>query len=191
MFMTAYIRLLLVATCTVAFAACGSDKSISERVALGEVAHYLRSNPIYETADMEYGEVKFSQKSDTDQLAAYQRLEKEGYVTLELLKERKRFLSKDSTFVYLIKLTDKSIPFVLDKTDKRATVKTFEYALDEDGGVHVEQTGKNRAKATVTLRKTETDFADFAKKGADNNASFAKKTYSLRFNAETGWEVTK
>ena len=189
--MAIYARLSIALYLTAALAACGSDKSISERVALGEVAHYLESNPVYETADIEYGEVKFTRKSDTDLLASYEGLEKGGYVTMELLKERKRFLSKDSTFVYLIKLTDKSIPFVLEKTDKKATVKTVEYALDDTGGAHVEQTGKNRAKATVTLTKTETDFADFAKKGADNNASFIKKTYSLRFNGETGWEVTK
>ncbi|MGV3763022.1 hypothetical protein [Parapedobacter sp.] len=183
---------LLVALCLVAIlGACGSDKSLSERVALGEIGFFMESNPVYETAEIDYGEVKFSQKQDADLLAAYEALEKDGYVTMELLKERKRFLSKDSTFVYLIKLTDKSIPFVLEKTEKRATVKTATYALDEDGGAHIEQTGKNRAKATVTLSKSETDFADFAEKGADNNASFIKKSYSLRFHSETGWGVTK
>lgn len=189
--MEAYVRLSIICCSIAALLACGSEKSISERIALAEVAHYLESNPVYETADIEYGEVKFAQKSDAEALVSYENLEKGGYVTLELLKERKRFLSKDSTFVYLIKLTDKSIPFVLEKTDKKATVKTFEYTLDDAGGVHIEQTGKNRAKATVTLTKKETDFADFAKKGADNNASFTKKTYSLRFNGELGWEVTK
>lgn len=185
------IRFLIALSVAAIFVACGSDKSISARVALGEVGFYLESNPVYETAEIDYGEVRFSQKSDAGLLSAYQELEKGGYVTMELLKERKRFLSKDSTFVYLIKLTDKSIPFVLKKTDKKATVKTAGYTLDEEGGVHIEQTGKNRAKATVTLTKSETDFADFAKKGADNNASFIKKTYSLRFNSETGWGVTK
>src|SRR3546814_14438859 len=98
---------------------------------------------------------------------------------MELLKERNRFLSKDSTFVYLIKLTDKSIPFVLEKTDKWATVKTTVSALDEAGGAHIEQTGKNRANATVTLTKSETDLADFAPKGTENNASFIKQPYAL------------
>jgi len=185
------IRLFMVLSIAAIFAACGSNKSISERVALSEVGFYLESNPVYETADIDYGEVKFNQQADADLLTAYQQLEKGGYITMELLKERKRFLSKDSTFVYLIKLTDKSIPLVLEKTDKKATVKTAEYALDEEGGALIEQTGKNRAKATVTLTKSETDFADFAKKGTDNNASFIKKTYSLRFNSETGWGVTK
>ena len=185
------IRLLLMLCMATVLGACGSDKSISERVALGEVGFFIESNPVYESADIDYGEVKFRQKTDADLLAAYKGLEKSGYVTMELLKERKRFLSKDSTFVYLIKLTDKSIPFVLEKTDKRVKVKTAVYDLDEDGGAHIEQTGKNRAKATVTLTKSETDFADFAPKGADNNASFIKKTYSLRFNSETGWGVTK
>ncbi len=185
------IRLIVVACIVVIFGACGNDKSISERVALGEVRFYLEANPVYETAEIDYGEVRFRQKSDADRLTAYEQLEKGGFVTMELLKERKRFLSKDSTFTYLIKLTDKSIPFVLDKTEKRAKVKTATYTLDEEGGAHIEQTGKNRAKATVTLTKSETDFADFAKKGADNNASFIKETYSLRFNSDTGWGVTK
>ncbi len=185
------IRLPIMLCLAAMFVACGSDKSISERVALGEVGFYLESNPVYETAEIDYGEVKFRQAPDAELLEAYEALEKNGYVTMELLKERKRFLSKDSTFVYLIKLTDKSIPLVLEKTEKRAKVKTATYALDEEGGAHIEQTGKNRAKATVTLSKSETDFADFAKKGADNNASFIKKTYSLRFNSETGWGVTK
>ncbi|GGC40922.1 hypothetical protein GCM10011386_36180 [Parapedobacter defluvii] len=186
-----YYRFLSLLLAGFLWAACGHEKSISDRVALGEIAHYIESNPVYETAEMGYGELKFSQRSDADLLTAYERLEKSGYVTLERLKERKKFLSKDSTFVYLVKLTDKAIPFVLEKTDKKVTVKTFEYALDEDGGVLIEQTGKNRAKATVTLRKAETDFADFAKKDPDNNASFTKKTYSLRFNGDAGWEVTK
>ena len=184
-------RLLFMLCIAVMFGACGNEKSISERVALGEVMFFLESNPVFETAEIDYGEVKFSQKADADLLTAYEALEKSGYVTMELLKERKRFLSKDSTFVYLIKLTDKSIPLVLEKTEKRATVKTAVYTLDEDGGVHIEQTGKNRAKATVTLTKSETDFADFAPKGTDNNASFIKKTYTLRFNNEAGWGVTK
>ncbi|MEC3879686.1 hypothetical protein [Parapedobacter sp. 10938] len=185
------IRLLSMLCLVTIFGACGSDKSISDRVALGEISFFLESNPVYETAEIDYGEVKFSQKQDADLFTAYEALEKNGYVTMELLKERKRFLSKDSIFIYLVKLTDKSIPFVLEKTEKRAKVKTATYALDEGGGAHIEQTGKNRAKATVTLSKSETDFADFAKKGADNNASFIKKTYSLRFNSETGWGVTK
>src|SRR5690606_34404764 len=120
--MAIHIRLPIVLCLAAVLVACGNDKSISERVALGEVGFFLESNPIYETADIEYGEVKFRQKSDADLLAGYQGLEKGGYVSMELLKERKRFLSKDSTFVYLIKLTDKSIPYVLQKTDKSAKV---------------------------------------------------------------------
>jgi|SRR5690606_26270156 len=188
---TVYYRLLPLLMTGFLWMSCGHEKSISDRVALGEIAHFIESNPVYETADMNYGEMKFSQRSDSTLLAAYEQLEKGGYVTFEKLKERKKFLSKDSAFVYLVKLTDKSIPYVLEKTDRKVKVKTFEYTLDEDGGVQIEQTGKNRAKATVTLRKTETDFADFAKKDPDNNASFTKKTYSLRFNSDTGWEVVK
>ena len=186
-----YPRLLLLLLPVFVWTACGSEKSISDRVALSEIGYYIESNPIYDTAPMNYGEVKINQRADSALLATYEQLERGGYISMEQLKARKKFLSKDSTFVYLVKLTDKSIPFVLEKTADKVTVKTFEYTLDEDGGVLVEQTGKNRAKATVTLRKTETDFADLAKKDPDNNASFTKKTYTLRFNGDAGWEVVK
>ena len=76
-----------------------------------------------------------------------------------------------------------------ESIDRRATVKTAEYTLDEGDGAHLEQTGKNRAKATVTLHKTETPFSAFAKKSVDH-ASFIKKTYTLRFNDDAGWQVT-
>lgn len=122
--MAIYIRFIATLCVAAVLGACGNSKSISERVAISEVGYYLESNPVYETAQIDYGEVKFRQKSDADLIATYLELEKGGYVTMELLKEHKRFLSKDSTFVYLVKLTDKSIPFVLEKTDKKATVKT-------------------------------------------------------------------
>src|SRR5690606_37729133 len=89
------IHLFIVAALSAIAVACGSEKSISDRIAMGEVTHYLASNPVYETADMAYGEVKFNQKSDADLLSTYRELEKGGYVSMERMKERKRFLSKD------------------------------------------------------------------------------------------------
>jgi len=56
--MVVAIRLFMVLSMAAIFAACGSNKSISERVALGEVGFYLESNPVYETAEIDYGEVK-------------------------------------------------------------------------------------------------------------------------------------
>ncbi len=181
---------LLVLSLTLVIA-CGNKKTLNSRIALNEVAFHLESNPVYETADLDYGEVRFQQRRDSTLLASYQLLESYGYVRLELQKERRRFLSKDTTLSYNVHLTEKSIPFVIEKTDKKATVQTFYYELDRDDEPLIEQTGKNRAKVTVTLTRRETDFADFAKRTVSNNASFIKKTYQFRFDDASGWRITK
>ena len=155
---TRYYSYIPLFAATLLWAACGNEKSISDRIALSEIAYYIESNPIYDTANMDYGEIKISQQADSGLLAAYERLERGGYVAMERLKSRKKFLSKDSTFTYLVKLTDKSIPFVLEKTDKKVTVKTFEYTLDEDGGVLVEQTGKKPCKGNGYPSKDRNRF---------------------------------
>lgn len=171
--------------------ACGSEKSISDRLALDLVASYLESNPVYDTGTLAYGNIKLRQKADSLSLAQLQTLEKGGYIRLERVNEKKRFLSKDSTFTIQVQVLDPSIPYVLEKTDKKLSVKAASYSLDESGGVMVEQNGKSRAKVTVTLRRNETDFADFSDKQVDAHTSFIKKTYSLRYIADSGWEVYK
>ncbi|SEN69237.1 hypothetical protein SAMN05216436_12017 [bacterium A37T11] len=175
----------------VAWCMACSNKEISDRVALSEVSSYLEENPVYESADLGYGEVKFSKKKDAGMLSNYQKLQQAGFVTMELLKERKRFLSSDSTFTYLIELTDKSIPFVIDKNDKRATVKTFVFKLDDSQGIQVQKSGRTKAKATVTLTREETAFSPFASKNKGANASFTRKTYTLKFDNDAGWKVSK
>ncbi len=174
----------------ICLAAC-SNKEISERVALSEVTNYIENNPVFETGEMDYGEVKFSKKKDAELLATYQKLQKEGYVTMELLKERKRFLSKDSSFTYLIELADKSIPFVVEKSDKRAQVKSYVFKLDDSQAMQLQKSGRSKAKATVTLSRQETDFAPFAPKTKGANASFIRKTYTLKFDDDAGWKVSK
>src|SRR5690606_8224856 len=110
---------------------------------------------------------------------------------MQRINEKKRFLSRDSVFTFKIQVLDAASPFVLEKTDKKITVKVATYSLDEEGGVMVEQKGKSRAKVTVTLRRNASDFSDFSDKKTDSNASFIKKTYSLRYIPESGWEVYK
>ena len=77
---------LLVLSLTLVIA-CGNKKTLNSRIALNEVAFHLESNPVYETADLDYGEVRFQQRRDSTLLASYQLLESYGYVRLELQKE--------------------------------------------------------------------------------------------------------
>jgi hypothetical protein len=181
--------LLLLGFLTLFHVQCSDPKVLQPRTAMNEIEHYLAQNPVYEHTDMAYGEVRL--RSDQDQLSinAYKKLAQYGYIKMDLLKESKRFLSKDSTYTYLITLTDKSIPYVLEKTDKKVKVKTFYYELNTSEEAHLEQSGKNRIKATVTLHRKETDFADLVEKGNQNHASFIKKTYNFRFNEQVGWEI--
>lgn len=168
---------------------CTDKRVINDRIALNEIKYHLENNPVYETTTLNYGEVRFSKKSDSVLMDAYEHLEAFGYVKLELVNERKRFLSRDSVFTYVVHLTDRSIPYVLDKTADKATVKTYYYELDESEPALLEQTGKNRAKATVTLRQRETDFSMFAPKSRASSASFIKKTYNFRFDENSGWRI--
>lgn len=168
---------------------CTNKKEINERIALNEITYHLENFPVYETAEFAYGEVKFSKKNEADLLDVYETLEKYGYIRLDILKERKKFLSSDSIFTYDVFLTEKSIPYVTKKTEKTATVKTYEYVIDESESVILEQTGKNRVKATVTLKQQETDFAPLAKKNRASSASFLKKSYNFRFDETIGWSI--
>ena len=51
--------------------ACGDKATLSDDVALNSIEEYLKSNPIYETADITIGEVKFSVKKDKKNIKAY------------------------------------------------------------------------------------------------------------------------
>lgn len=184
-----YFTLFFAAALALFLGSCSDKRVINERIALNEIKFQLENNPVYETAVLDYGEVRFSKKSDSTLLDAYEHLETYGYVNLELLKERRRFLSRDSVFTFIVHLTDKSIPYVLDKTATKATVKTYYYELDESESVNLEQTGKNRAKATVTLKQRETDFSMFAQRNRASSASFIKKTYNFRFDENSGWRI--
>lgn len=172
-------------------AGCENKKNISDRLALDLVESYLEANPVYDTGSVPYGEIKLRQRGDSVSIAQLRALEKGGYIHMQRIHEKKRFLSKDSVFTFKIQLLDAASPFVLEKTDKKITVKSATYSLDEAGGVMVEQSGKSRAKATVSLRRNVSDFWEFADKKADPNASFIKKTYSLKYIPESGWEVYK
>lgn len=182
---------MLVTLLSLLLGACGDKRELNERIAMNEIEYYLENFPEYETTELEYGEMTFNNKKDADMLEAYEQLEKYGYVRLELLKEKKKFLSRDSVFIYNVFLTDKAIPFVTKKSANKATVKTFEYVLDKSEGVLLEPSGKNRVKATATLKQQETDFSIIAKKNRASSASFLKKTYTFRFDETSGWAISR
>ena len=167
-----------------------SEKNLSESRAMNQVEAYLSANPMYETADIAYGEVKFRAKADAGLLKAYKKLNSLGYIEMAMEQERKRFLSKDSTYVYIVKFTDKSIPFVLEKGAKKAKVKTYYYELDKSIPAHIEQKGKNKAVAVMSLKKQQTDFYEFSK-DKNPHATFIKRDFSLKFDKNEGWVVTK
>ena len=171
--------------------ACDNKHVLNERIALAEVRYHLENNPVYETVTVDYGEVKFRKSQDSLLLDAYEHLVNYGYATMDLMDERRRFLSRDSTFTYNIRLTDKAIPYVLEQSADKVTVKTYDFVLEESDPLHLEQSGKNRARVTVTLKQQETDFAMFAEKNRKSNASFIKRTYNMRFDDSAGWRIAR
>jgi hypothetical protein len=68
-------------------------------------------------------------------------------------------------------------------------VKTVNYILDEDKPVNFVKSANKTAKATVTLKREETDFYAFDKSQA-SNSEFITKTYKLKLKKEAGWVVT-
>lgn len=175
---------------SLSFTACGDKASLSEDVALNSIEAYLKSNPIYETVEINIGEVKFSLKKDKNDLKAYKELEEKGYVNLSLVKQKKKFLSKDSVFTYEVKLTEKARPFVLKQKKETVEVKSLEYQLGDKEQTRIELTGKKTAKAVLTLKKVANDFSIL---GYDKNphTDFIVKTFNLNYKKDKGWIVTK
>jgi len=134
--------------------------------------------------------MKFRQNKDLEELNKYKALEESGYITMSLQEQKKVFLSKDSSFVYLIKLTEKSAPFVLEQGNDKAKVKTISYVIDNDKLVDFVKTNDNSAKVTVTLIKVETDFYPFDN-NRGSNSEFVTKTYKLRHKKDEGWHVSR
>lgn len=168
---------------------CGNETTINDDEAASVISNYLEENPEYKTANFAFGEMKFRQLKDQEELNKYKELESAGLITMEIQEQKKVFLSKDSAFVYLIKLTEKAAPFVLDQSKDKAKVKTIIYEMDNDKPVDFAKTNDRSAKATVTLMKVETDFYPFDdNKGS--NSEFMTKTYKLRHKKDQGWVVT-
>jgi hypothetical protein len=169
---------------------CEDKEYLSESIAINAVEAYLKSNPIYEAANMQIGEVKFKLKKDENKLHAYKNLAGKGYIDFKLSKKKKKFLSKDSVFVYEVKLTDKARPFILKQKKEKVTVKSFDYQLDGKEKARIELSGKRSGKVVLTLKKTDTDFASLAE-DRNPHSSFITQTFTLRYKKDKGWIVTK
>lgn len=173
--------------------AIGGCKNIAKINAdeAGEViTEYLQTNPEYKTGKFYFGEIKFNSEKEIQELGNYRQLAGDGYITLTLVEAKKKFLSKDSSYTYLIKLTDKASDLVLKQADDKATVKVVNYELASEKPVNFNRVNDNNAKVTVSLKKVNTPFAPF-QKNKDENSGFITKTYRLKLEKEAGWKVVK
>ena len=169
------------------FTACKNETSINQDDASDVIVAYLESNPEYKTTTFRFGELKFHSRKDRENLNKYEELAENGLITMELDEQKKVFLSKDSTYVYHVKLADKAAPLVLEQSNNRATVKAVNYILADDEPVNFVKSNDKTAKATVSLKKEPTEFYAFMTK--DSNSDFITKTYKLKLKKDSGWEV--
>jgi hypothetical protein len=174
----------------IAFSGCKDVAKINADEAGEVITDYLKANPEYKTTRFNFGEMKFNSQKDMLELEKYKTLANEGYVSLALQESKKKFLSKDSSFVYMIKLTDKASDLILKQDEDKATVKVVIYELASEKPVNFNRVNDNNAKVTVSLKKVNTPFAAFQKDG-DDNSNFITKTYRLKLDKEEGWKVNK
>ena len=170
--------------------ACKNTSTINTDEAGKVIITYLKGNPEYKTTRFNFGELKFNSEKEYAELENYRQLAKDGYITLTLLSSKKKFLSKDSSYVYNAKLTQKASDFVLKQDVDKATVKAVTYELTEEKPVDFSKVNDASAKVTVSLKKVNTPFAPFQSKPEDNS-EFLTKTYRLKFDKEEGWKVKK
>jgi hypothetical protein len=173
---------------SILFNACKNVAAINEEEAGNVIATYLKGNPEYKTDRFEYGEMKFNSQKDMIALEKYKQLANDGFISLNLVEGKKKFLSKDSSFVYQITLTDKASEYVLKQEKDKATVKVVIYELADEKPVDFNRVNDNNAKVTVSLKKQNTVFATF-QKNSDDNSEFLTKTYRLKLDKEEGWKV--
>ena len=182
--------LVLLTLAVFTFSACKDVAKINADEAGEVITDYLKANPEYKTARFNFGEMKFNSNNEMKELEKYRQLANEGYVSLTIQEAKKKFLSKDSSYTYLIKLTDKASDLVLKQDENKATVKVMNYELASEKPVNFNRVNDNNAKVTVTLKKIYTPFAPF-QKGEDQHSNFITKTYRLKLDKEEGWKVAK
>jgi hypothetical protein len=180
--------LMFITLASIYLSGCGNETSINENEASAVIEEYLESNPEYKTITFNFGELSFRSRKDQEELNKYKLLNDQGFIKMSLDEQKKVFLSKDSTFIYIIILAEKSAPLVIDQGKDKATIKSVNYILDDAKPVNFVKSGNKTAKATVTLKKVETEFYPFMKDRA-SNSEFITKTYKLRLKKDAGWVV--
>lgn len=171
-------------------AGCQDKSTINQTEAGNVITRYLEGNPEYKTITFKYGEQKFNSDKERADLEVYRQLEKAGYVDMILVEQKKKFLSKDSSFVYTVKLNESAQDFVLKQKDNKATVKAVNYILAADKPINFDQVNSKTSKVTVTLRKEPTPFGPLSKE-TNEFSEFMTKTYKLKLDKEEGWKVDK
>ena len=174
----------------IGFAGCKTKTTINQDEAGKVITDYLKANPEYKTTRFDFGEIKFNSTNEMFELGKYKTLASKGLVTLTLKEAKKKFLSKDSSFVYQINLTDKASSLVLKQDRDKATVKVVGYLLADEKPVDFAQVNSSTAKVTVSLKMITTDFEPFDK-DASKNSNFITKTYKLKLSKDEGWKVQK
>lgn len=181
--------LFLFGICLITAVGCINKSSINEQEAGKVITNYLKGNPEYKTAHFKFGEIKFNSKQEMIMLSKYKTLANEGYISMELLASKKKFLTKDSSYVYRIKILDKASNLVLKQDENRAKVKVAIYEVTNEKPVDFSSVNSSTAKVTVSLKKVNTVFAPFEEE--DENSDFITKTYRLKLNKDEGWKVIK
>ena len=181
------VNFYLLAAVILIISACSDHTTINQADASKVITRYLEANPEYKTIQFQYGEIKFNSEKERQSLMDYQKLANQGFIDLLMISQKKQFLSKDSTYVYQVKLTDKAQDFILKQGDGKATVKAVNYILSEQP-INFEQVNSKTSKVTVTLKKDFTPFAPFQKK-EDAFTDYMTKTYKLKLDKEEGWKV--
>ena len=186
--MKRFLILLITAVISFHISGCKNETSINENDASAVIEEYLERNPEYRTITFNFGELSFRSRKDQEELNKYKLLNDQGFIKMSLDEQKKVFLSKDSTFIYIITLAQKSAPLVIDQGKDKATIKSVNYILDDAKPVNFVKSGNKTARATVTLKKVETEFYPFMKVRA-SNSEFITKTYKLRLKKDAGWVV--
>lgn len=181
------IHLSLLSIFIIAVIGCKQSSSINATDASEKITAYLIAKPESKNDKFEFGEIKFNSETEMEELAKYKTLADSGYVTLTLIEAKKKFLSKDTSYTYNVKLTENASPFVIEQNNDKATVRVINYILADEKPVDFFVVNDNNAKVTVTLQKSATPFTPF--NSDKDNSAFITKTYKLKFEKDKGWFV--
>lgn len=169
-----------------AFYSCGGDADLSSSKAKSLLVNYLESNPLYETGQISTSKLRLRYDKDMDLVNQIKDLRKEGFV--EIIKERyrERLFSSDTVWVLTPKLTEKSLPYIINQRKNKTEVITLNYKLAEEQDIIFTSKNSNSASANVKLMKERTPFHAFGDE-TNPNSDFVTKKFKFRHNEERGW----